>query len=89
MHVVTDKSHEISDPTRFCDALQLLAQRAVADLHMMRIYVQVPQELSAGIKAGLSAELHLPQYPDKTFKAMVATTSSAININARTLLVEL
>jgi len=61
----------------------------VADLHMMRIYVQVPQELSAGIKAGLSAELHLPQYPDKTFKAMVATTSSAINANARTLLVEL
>jgi RND family efflux transporter MFP subunit len=61
----------------------------VADLHMMRIYVQVPQELSAGIKAGLSAELRLPQYPDKTFKAMVTTTSSAINTNARTLLVEL
>jgi RND family efflux transporter MFP subunit len=61
----------------------------VADLHMMRIYVQVPQQLSAGIKAGLTAELHLPQYPDKTFKATVATTSSAINTNARTLLVEL
>jgi RND family efflux transporter MFP subunit len=61
----------------------------VADLHMMRIYVQVPQQLSAGIKAGLTADLHLPQYPDKTFKATVATTSSAINPNARTLLVEL
>jgi RND family efflux transporter MFP subunit len=61
----------------------------VADLHKMRIYVQVPQQLSAGIKAGLTAELHLPQYPDKTFKATVATTSSAINTNARTLLVEL
>ena len=61
----------------------------VADLHKMRIYVQVPQQQSAGIKAGLTAELHLPQYPDKTFKATVATTSSAINPNARTLLVEL
>jgi RND family efflux transporter MFP subunit len=61
----------------------------VADLHKMRIYVQVPQQLSAGIKAGLTAELHLPQYPDKTFKATVATTSNAINTNARTLLVEL
>ena len=61
----------------------------VADIHMMRIYVQVPQQLSAGIKAGLTAELHLPQYPNKTFKATVATTSSAINPNARTLLVEL
>ena len=61
----------------------------VADIHMMRIYVQVPQQLSAGIKAGLTAELKLPQYPDKTFKATVATTSNAINTNARTLLVEL
>jgi RND family efflux transporter MFP subunit len=61
----------------------------VADIHMMRIYVQVPQQLSAGIKAGLAADLQLPQYPDKTFKATVATTSNAINTNARTLLVEL
>ena len=61
----------------------------VADIHKMRIYVQVPQRLSAGIQTGLSAALHLPQYPDKTFKATVATTSSAINLSARTLLVEL
>jgi hypothetical protein len=61
----------------------------VADVHKMRIYVQVPQQMSAGIKAGLNAELQLPQYPNKTFKASVATTSSAINPNGRTLLVEL
>ncbi len=61
----------------------------VADLHKMRVYVQVPQQLSAGMRQGLSAELHLPQYPNKTFAAMVATTSSAINLDARTLLVEL
>jgi RND family efflux transporter MFP subunit len=61
----------------------------VADIHKVRIYVQVPQQLSAGIQAGLTAELHLPQYPEKTFKAAVATTSSAINTSARTLLVEL
>jgi len=61
----------------------------VADVHKMRIYVQVPQQLSAGIQPGLTTELHLPQYPDKTFKATVATTSSAINTSARTLLVEL
>ena len=55
----------------------------------MRVYVQVPQQLSAGIKAGLTAELQLPQYPNKSFKATVATTSSAISPTARTLLVEL
>src|ERR1700722_1980199 len=61
----------------------------VADIHMMRVYVQVPQQLSAGITADLTADLQLPQYPSKTFKATVATTSSSINTNARTLLVEL
>ncbi len=61
----------------------------VADIHQMRIYVQVPQQLSANIHPGLTADLHLPQYRDKTFKATVATTSSAINTSARTLLVEL
>jgi RND family efflux transporter MFP subunit len=61
----------------------------VADIHEMRIYVQVPQQLSAGIQAGMAATLNLPQYPERTFKATVATTSSAINQSARTLLVEL
>jgi RND family efflux transporter MFP subunit len=61
----------------------------VADIHKMRIYVQVPQQLSAGIRPGLTADLTLPQYPDKTFKSTIATTSSAINQAARTLLVEL
>ena len=61
----------------------------VADIHMMRIYVQVPQQLSADIKADLTADLQLPQYPNKTFKATVATTSSAINHECTDALVEL
>jgi len=61
----------------------------VADLHEMRVYVQVPQQLSASIHSGLVADLHLPQHPEMIFKATVATTSNAINQNARTLLVEL
>jgi RND family efflux transporter MFP subunit len=55
----------------------------------MRVFVQVPQEISSGMRAGLTAEMTLPQYPDKTFKAKVSTTSEAINKTSRTLLVEL
>jgi RND family efflux transporter MFP subunit len=61
----------------------------VADVHEMRVFVQVPQEMSANIRNGLTAEMTLPQYPDKTFKAVVSTTSEAINKTSRTLLVEL
>ena len=61
----------------------------VADVHEMRVFVQVPQEMSAGMHAGLTAELVLPQYPDKKFKAVVSTTAEAIAKTSRTLLVEL
>ncbi len=61
----------------------------VADVHEMRVFVQVPQEMSAGIHAGMTADLHLPQYPDRIFKARVATTAEAISESSRTLLVEL
>jgi RND family efflux transporter MFP subunit len=61
----------------------------VADVHEMRIFVQVPQRMSAEIRVGQKADLYLPQFPDKSFEATVATTARAINPSARTLLVEL
>jgi RND family efflux transporter MFP subunit len=61
----------------------------VADVHEMRVFVQVPQEMSASLRAGMAADLHLPQYADRVFKSVVATTAGAINESARTLLVEL
>jgi RND family efflux transporter MFP subunit len=62
---------------------------AVADIHKMRVYVRVPQSLSAQITAGMQATLSLPQYPDRTFSATVLTTSNAINTESRTVLVQL
>jgi RND family efflux transporter MFP subunit len=61
----------------------------VADVHEMRVFVQVPQEISSAIHPGMTADLYLPQYPNRTFKGVVATTSEAINEASRTLLVEL
>lgn len=37
----------------------------------------------------MTAQLKLPQYPDQTFAAMIATTSDAIWQGSRSLLVEL
>jgi len=49
----------------------------------------VPQSFSAQIHVGMKAELKLPQYPDRSFEAAVATTSNAISQKSRSLLVEL
>ncbi len=61
----------------------------VADIHEMRIYVDVPQAYAARIHRGMTAELKLSQYPERTFLAVVATTSDAITRKSRTLQVEL
>jgi RND family efflux transporter MFP subunit len=62
---------------------------AVADIHEMRVYVRVPQSESADITTGMKASLSLPQYPDRSFPATVATTANAIDPASNTLLVEL
>jgi RND family efflux transporter MFP subunit len=66
-----------------------LALFQVADIHEMRIYVAVPQSFSAELHVGMTAQLKLPQYPDRNFAATLATTSNAIAQKDRSLLVEL
>jgi RND family efflux transporter MFP subunit len=61
----------------------------VSDLHRVRIYVQVPQALSAALRPGLPATFALPQYPGRTFAATLITTSNAVNAASRSLTVEL
>lgn len=61
----------------------------VSDVHMMRVYVRVPQTYASQIHVGMTAELHLPGRPDKVFTAVVKTTAGAINLDSRSLLVEL
>jgi RND family efflux transporter MFP subunit len=61
----------------------------VADVHEMRVYAKVPQRMASSIPVGMKAQLHLPQYPDRVFTAIVTNTSSAIDVTSRTLLVEM
>ena len=62
---------------------------AVSDIHKMRVFVSVPQDYSAMLKQGLTAELSLPQFPDRTFKASFQTTANAFNPQTRTVVTEL
>jgi RND family efflux transporter MFP subunit len=61
----------------------------VADIHLLRIYVNVPQVYAAQIKPGMEATFTAPQWPNRTFSTTVATTSSAIGSQTGSLLVEL
>jgi len=61
----------------------------VSDVSKMRIYVRVPQVYSAELKPGLHAELMLPEYPGRTFDAVMTRTADAIDQQSGTVLVEL
>ena len=49
----------------------------------------MPQAFTAELQPGLQATFEMPQYPDQQFDAKVVTTSSAMELNSRSMLVEL
>jgi len=60
----------------------------LADIHRMRIFVNVPQAFLGDLKPGVKATLHLPGQQE-TFEAELSSTSNALEENSRTALVEL
>jgi RND family efflux transporter MFP subunit len=61
----------------------------VSDLHRVRIFVQVPQSFSAGLKPGLKATFEMPQYPGVQFDATLSHISRAMNATSHSMQVEL
>jgi RND family efflux transporter MFP subunit len=61
----------------------------VSDVSKMRFNVRVPQVYSAELKPGLHAQLMLPEYPGRTFDAVMTRTADAIDQQSGTVLVEL
>ncbi|MDE1916249.1 MAG: efflux RND transporter periplasmic adaptor subunit [Sphingomonadales bacterium] len=62
---------------------------SVADLNRIRIYVNVPQQYSAQMKAGQTATLNIPEAPGQELKATVLAQANAINPQSGALQVQL
>lgn len=60
----------------------------IAQPGTLRVYVNVPEENSRGIKVGMSADIVLAEFPGRKFPGTVVRTADAINMTTRTLLVE-
>jgi RND family efflux transporter MFP subunit len=61
----------------------------IADMHKLRIYVQVPEGYAAATRPGLDAELRFAEQPRKVFAAKTVRTANALDPTLRTLQVEL
>ena len=60
----------------------------IAQPGTLRVYVNVPEEYSQGIKTGMTANLALAEFPGRTFQGKLVRTADAINVTTRTLLIE-
>jgi RND family efflux transporter MFP subunit len=84
--IVTARNTDIGDyiPAGSGTALFRMAATSV-----LRVYVTVPQSLSALVKAGEQAQMTVNQFPGQTFQAHVVSTAGAINPTSKRLLTEL
>ena len=61
----------------------------VAQPGTLRVYVNVPEEYSQGVKVGMTANLSLAEFPARQFQGKLVRTAEAINVTTRTLLIEI
>jgi RND family efflux transporter MFP subunit len=61
----------------------------IAQPGKLRVYVNVPEEYSQGIKTGMIANLSLAEFPGRKFQGKLVRTAEAINVTTRTLLIEI
>ncbi len=61
----------------------------IAQPGKLRVYVNVPEEYSQGIKVGMTADLSLTEFPGRSFRGTLVRTADSINVTTRTLLIEI
>jgi RND family efflux transporter MFP subunit len=60
----------------------------VAEVDIVRVFVNVPQLFAAGIKVGMSAPVRMRETPGRVFPGTVARTSHELDMATRSLLTE-
>jgi RND family efflux transporter MFP subunit len=60
----------------------------IAQMNVLRTYVNVPQNNAASIHAGQTAQLTVSNLPGRKFSGTVARTANSLDPNSRTMLVE-
>jgi RND family efflux transporter MFP subunit len=58
----------------------------MAQIQVLRIFVNVPQSYVASIHPGQSAELHVQELPGQVFSAKVTRIANALDVNSRAML---
>lgn len=77
-----NKEGTISDPNAISNLF------TVADVRKMRLFVSVPESFGAYLKPGLTAEVTVPQLPNRRFTAQFLTVAGGFDVSTRTAVTE-
>jgi RND family efflux transporter MFP subunit len=85
--VVTSRSIDVGNlvTTGTANATPLFT---VSDRQHLRVYVNVPQNLSGAIHDGMTVTFTVPDYPGQTFNATLAASAGAVLQSTNTMLVQ-
>ncbi|HUJ28485.1 MAG TPA: efflux RND transporter periplasmic adaptor subunit [Myxococcales bacterium] len=61
----------------------------IADMDPARIFVQVPQDVAPGVRAGVAAEVAVREYPGRKFPGMVTRAAGELDPSTRTMNTEI
>jgi len=56
----------------------------VSDIKKLRVYVNVPQTYVPSVKIGAKAKISVPEYPTRTFEAIVEASAQAVDVTSGT-----
>jgi len=61
-----------------------LAMFVIADVHKLRVSINVPQNYAPAIRIGSQASLTVPEYPGRTFPATVTASARSVDVASGT-----
>jgi RND family efflux transporter MFP subunit len=61
---------------------------SIADIHKMRLFISVPEAFGQLLKPGLTADVTVPQFANRRFKAEFLTVAGGFDPNTRTAVTE-
>ena len=61
----------------------------ISQVGTLRVYVNVPEQYSQGIRVGMTPTITLAEFPGRKFQGKLVRTADAINVTTRTLLIEI
>lgn len=61
----------------------------ISDTRRLRVFVNVPQSLLPSVRIGTKTTISVPEYPDRTFAAVVESSSQAVDVASGTMRMQL